>query len=686
MNVSDAEDAEFPLHFEVPLPQECAVTGTGARAYNQGLCSRRPCRTRDGACAVTDRCCFEVGETAGVEFTCSDSRSPNRGHVIVTCRCQPCSQLHAEVTGEVVSSLGNEPVVLATVLAGGEVATFTDQHGSFSFETVTPFSTLTLIFQEARHRELERNVTLHPSLVHRMKVILEHIETIDQRDRMEAGFDTPLTSPDITDSYGVDGFLHFPPDAFTSGEEETYRGSGKVLLSLYCTDKWPGFSTEALTNLVYVDSQGAEFSIQSLLIGSSDVVGERGESLQLQIGAPAVVTTSLRVESNISPAQVSSLHLFSYSHLQRRWMDHGKMTVVRETSGEEERGSQYWVTLQGKLRQIHRFWIVGYPLRLTCWVKVQVFQGSGRREEVAGVEIELRQSDDLLGRGSFYQHSTLTLAGVGSCLKSVCSLGGVLSPGRQTGVTLEAVTPSIANGIIMGSRDEIMIYTVDKQNIGISGKHPFYASEEACKQHLGARSGHFRFVTSSQSSYQTRPTIMLTEPAEGEERDVAGFCFLKVAVLDCAEYSDVKAVSFGTGGKISSVSFEIASTLVGKEALLQNDGCTGRAGVTHLKASCVDFTCGARVHVSTQSRMERSQTKSCRYWSSTPSAPWTVSSSHNLTSFHFTDEGAGYGQGQGIYHALTKELALMKCYSGSHEEPSNTMDPYKGAAVTFTCL
>ena len=631
-----------------------------------------------------------MGQTAGVDFTCSDSRSPDRGHVIVTCRCQPCSQLKVEVSGEVVSSQGNEPLVLATVLADGEVVTFTNQRGAFSFETLTPTPILSLVFQEARHRELERNLTVHPSIQHRVRVVLERIEIIDRQEKTEAGFDTQLTSGEVTENSGINGFLHFPPDAFTSMEnEESYRGSGSVLLSLYWTDKWPAFSAEPLNNLVYKDSKGAEFSIQSLVIGTLDVVGERGEHLELAVGAPIVVTVSLRIDSRVAPAQVTSLHLFSYSHLQQRWLDHGRMAIIKDTSSEGDRGPHYWVTLQGKLRQIHRFWIVGYPLRLSCWVKVQVFQSSGPREEVAGVDMQLRQSDDLLGRGSFYQHSMATLPGVGACLKSICSLGGILSPSRASGVELEAVTPSIANGIIMGSRDEIMIYTVDKQNIGIGGKHPFYPSEEACRQHTGVRSSHFRFVTSLQhTQFQTRPTILLTEASEARrERDVRGFCYLKVAVLDCAAYSDVKAVSYGATGEISSVAFEIASTLGHKDSgQVKKDLCTGATGVTRLKASCVDFTCGTRVHISAQSRMERRQTKSCRYWSSTSSIPWTIPPSHNLTSFHFTDEGTGYGQGHGIYYGLTKELALMKCYSGSHEEPSNTMDPYRGAAVTFTCL
>ena len=600
------------------------------------------------------------------------------------------------MSGRVVSSChGNKPVVLAAILVGGEVVTFTDQGGAFSFETLTPSNKLTLVFQETRHRELEKTIEVHPSLIHKLRVVLEYIEVTHFVPRMEAGFDTLVASNDTISTYGVNGFLHFPPNAFSFPESgDLYHGSGKILHSLYSTDKWPSFSAPTLNDLVYVDSKGAQFSIQSLVIGSLSAVGEEGEYLELQTGAPMVVTVSLRIEANINSAQLQWMHLFSYSQKGARWLDHGKMNVIRDTSepGGGPGGSNYWVTLQGKLRQLNSLWVVGYPLRLSCWVKTQVFQSGGSQEEMVGVEVQLRQSDGLVGRGSFYQHSTSTQLGVGACLKSICSLGGVLHPTPQLGgAEFEAVTPSIVNGIIMGNRDEIMIYNVDKQNIGISGKHPFYPSEEACLQHSGARSGHFRFVSKVRNLYLTHPAILLTKPTtvvDGgggrEERVVEGFCYLKVAVIDCAAYSDVKAVSYGRSGNIRSVTFEIASTLGG---IVPKNTCAGNQ-VTQLKASCVDFTCGTSVHVSAQSRMERRETKSCRYWSSTTSSiSWSVvPPSHNLTSFNFVDEGAGYESGHGLYHSLSKEVALMKCYSGSHKEPSNTMDPYRGAAVTFTCL
>ena len=331
------KDKEMPLPFDVALPQECTVSATNADTYNQGLCSRRPCKTRDGECALSSQCCFEVGDTVNVEFTCSNNSQspPQQGHVIVTCTCQPCSQLHAEVSGKVTSSLQNKPVVLAAVLVGNEVVTFTDQNGAFSFETLTLTNELTMIFQETNHREVRKTVPIRPSLVHRLRVVMEYIEVMDHQHKTESGFDTALVSEETSETYGVNGFLHFPPNAFMyPGTDDPYHGSGNVLHSLYCTDKWPSFSMPALDNMVYVDSRGAEFSIQSLVIGSLAVAGEGGEYLELQPGAPLVVTTSIRIDSNVNSGRFKWLHLFSYSREKSRWQDHGKMSIIGDTSLE----------------------------------------------------------------------------------------------------------------------------------------------------------------------------------------------------------------------------------------------------------------------------------------------------------------------------------------------------------------
>ena len=667
------------MPFDVPLPQECTVAGTHTHTYNQGLCSRRPCHTGEGVCAGSQQCCFEVGEMASVDLACSDSTS-HKGSVIVRCRCQPCSQLRAEIKGKVLSSLSHKPVVLAAVVVGNEIASFTDHEGSFTFEVVTTSSNLTLLFQEARHREMETAITVHPSLTHELTVILEYVESVVSLSNVHLGFDVLLASNSTIDTHGVNGFLHFPPEALIYPDtEEVYYGSGKMLHSLYHTEKWPDFSSPALNNLIYVDSKGAEFSIQCLVIGSLQAVGEKGEALDLRIGAPIVVSVSLRFDANVKKSRVGTLHLFSYSMASSRWMDRGRMTVVGDTSDEDE-GGNFWVTLQGKIRKLDPLWAVGYPLRISCWVKTRVFHKSGTQQEVGGVEINLQQSDDRIGRGSFYQFTAETMAGTGACMKSVCSLGGILRPSPRTTASFEAVTPSIVNGIIMGSRESIMIYTIDKQHIGISGRHPFYPSQEACMQQLGARSGHFRFVTNSVVQFSLRPSILLTRTTEEIKRHTDYYCYLKVAIFDCAAYSDVKVLSYGPKGEILSMQFEIASSLGGA---LPEDTC-GKAGLVQLKASCVNYTCGSSVHVTTQSRVRWKPAKECRYWSSTSSIPWLIPASHNLTSFQFVDPGTHYDHG--IYRSVSRELALMKCFSGSQDEPSNIMDPYRGAAVTFTCL
>ena len=584
--------------------------------------------------------------------------------------------------GKVYSSLSHEPIILAAVLVEFDIVSFTDANGVFSLELESRNPNLTLVFQAAKHREVEISLRVHPSISHELTVVLEYIESVEVVQNMQLGFDVVISSSNDIETHGINGLLHFPPGALIHHEMgETYLGAGKILHSLYHSGRWPDISLPALKSLVYEDSKGASFSLQCLVLGSLQAVGENGKTLELQVGAPIVVSVSLRFDANVKKTYIDSLHLFSFSPQTSRWMDRGKMTIVNRDYPEDE-GGNFWVTYQGKLRKLDPLWAVGYPLRISCWVKVRVFQGSGQQREVDGVEVNLQQSDDRVGRVTFYQRTTETAVGVGTCLQSVCSLGGVLRASARSSLSLEAVTPRIVNGIIMGTKDQIMIYTIDKQYIGITGRHPFYSSLESCLQNLGARSGHFRFITRSLNTFNQNPSIILTPLSpEATEPAVERYCFLKVAVLDCATYTDVKVISYGEKGEILSMNFEIASTLGGDNS--ERDTC-GKAGLVRLKASCVDYSCGSSVHVTAQSRGRLKSTKLCRYWSSSSAIPWSVPAAHNLTSFQFVDPGTSYDHG--IYHSVSRDLALMKCYSGSESEPSNTLDPYRGAAVTFTCL
>ena len=95
---------------------------------------RKHCRTATGECSQSWKCCYEVDQISLVKFACADSDNFLQGSVIVMCKCQVCDKLHAQIRGQVLSSLDRNPVVLATIMIGSEIAAFTDQGGRVFFD------------------------------------------------------------------------------------------------------------------------------------------------------------------------------------------------------------------------------------------------------------------------------------------------------------------------------------------------------------------------------------------------------------------------------------------------------------------------------------------------------------------------------------------------------------------------
>ena len=60
---------------------------------------------------------------------------------------------------------------------------------------------------------------------------------------------------------------------------------------------------------------------------------------------------------------------------------------------------------------------------------------------------------------SHYRYSAKTAPGVGACLRRVCSIGGMITISAESNAAINAIPPSIQNGIIMGNKDQIVFYT-----------------------------------------------------------------------------------------------------------------------------------------------------------------------------------------------------------------------------------
>ena len=593
--------------------------------------------------------------------------------------------------------MDHEPIVLVAIMIADEIATFTDQSGHFYFQLTTSNRKVTLSFQESMHRQVEVTVDIQHFSSSEVVVVMEHIEKIQRIDRLQDGLFVQLNDQEVVRTHGVNVSLSMPPNSLVTRHTfNNYIGSGHVLHSLYHTGVKPEFTSMGLRQMIYRDSKGAEFTIQSFLTGSLEIIDDMGHPLTLKQGRVLTLSIFLKFEGLILKEQLSNIHLFTYVDSESRWLDFGKLTAVSVTSSSDK--LETWVVFIGKLRILGSLWAIGSPVRVSCYVKTRVFQ-SETDQELLSQTISVEQSDQSFKRPTYYHYSTPTAAGVGACLKSVCALGGLISLSDIiTGadyIVSEATPPSVSTGVIMGNNDQIMFYLLDKSQIGVSGETPYYLTEEACMQSIQAKTGYFEFVQNSSSPSIVIPSLLPPlHQLEGiSNSDIPKeYCFVKVAIYDCSLYSDVKALSYNSEDHsvLISMHTDIAVPLSAEES---HQAVTGYACQSHsvaqLRASCVEYTCGSEVHVTVNSKQSNntgvsSEPKSCRYWSSNSNVPWSLHPSSNMKVFHFVDKAEKYDNG--LYHSsISRELARMQCKSGDSEEPSNIIDPYKGAAVTFTC-
>ena len=593
--------------------------------------------------------------------------------------------------------MDNKPIMLVAIMIADEIATFTDQSGHFYFQLTTSNRKVTLSFQESMHRQVEVTVDIQHFSSSEVVVVMEHIEKIQRIDRLQDGLFVQLNDQVVVRTHGVNVSLSMPPNSLVTRHTfNNYIGSGHVLHSLYHTGVKPEFTSMGLRQMIYRDSKGAEFTIQSFLIGSLEIIDDMGHPLTLKQGRVLTLSIFLKFDGLILKEQLSNIHLFTYVDAESRWLDFGKLTAVSVTSSSDK--LETWVVFLGKLRILGSLWAIGLPIRVSCYVKTRVFQ-SETDKELLGQTVSVEQSDQSFKRPTYYHYSAPTMAGIGACLKSVCALGGLISLSDiiigADYIVSEATPPSVSTGVVMGSNDQIMFYLLDKSQIGVGGETPYFLTEEACMQNIQAKTGYFEFTQNSTSPSIVMPSLLPPVHQLGtiSNSDLPKeYCFVKVAIYDCSPYSDVKALSYNSEDHsvLISMHTDVAVPLSAEES---HQAMTGYACQSHsvaqLRASCVEYTCKGEVHVTVNSRQSNNvgmnlEPKSCRYWSSNSNVPWSLHPSSSMKVFHFVDKSEKYDNG--LYHSSTsRELALMQCKSGDIEEPSNVIDPYKGTAVTFTC-
>lgn len=574
--------------------------------------------------------------------------------------------------------------MLAAILLGNEIVSYTDGKGRFFFELTTVEGGVNLLIQEVRHRSIEVEVNLRTSLTPNVAVTMEYIGDMMSVDKIQFGFNTELGNLETSQETGITASITVPPRSLLSQHYEVYLGPGLVLHSLYHMDSTPDFTSSAIQSMVYHDSKQVDFSIQSHVSGSLRVVGETGESLSFKQGAYALLSVAIRFDVFVDRSQVEGLHIFTHPDAGTHWLDNGKVTI-----GAVEH-FQYgtWVMLEAKLRDINLLWAIGFPARITCYIKSKVSHLL-TKQELVGLSVQLEQSMINLDRPSFYLVSAKSAPGEGVCLKAVCDLGGLLYI-RDTVVGEEvnrvALTPSTDHGVIMGDSDQVMFYNVDKNLVTSDHSTPYYWTEEEC---IVSKGGYFEFLVNiSLPKLPSVPSLLppvMSGATPAHSQGTREYCYIKVGVYDCLQYTSIQALSYSSTNHTHLLSMAVETLPLMDAGYQDRDKCM-ESSVMHQRAACMSHPCDSDVHVSVATGMLEGHVtqdqQSCRYWSSHSGLTNHMHLVDTMTSLHVKDP---HVSGVGFYRTFSKKLGLLQCQAGDVNKPAEVMDHRNGVAVTFIC-
>ena len=103
-------------------------------------------------------------------------------------------------------------------------------------------------------------------------------------------------------------------------------------------------------------------------------------------------------------------------------------------------------------------------------------------QELVSLSANLEQSDDKLGRATYYHYSTKTSPGVGACLRGGCSIGGMITISAESDAVINAIPRIIQNGIIIGNKDQIVFTQPRNPKLcTMGGLHFTLLNRLACK-------------------------------------------------------------------------------------------------------------------------------------------------------------------------------------------------------------
>ena len=630
------------------------------RVLRQAVCNETPCPCK-GSAEGHSECCSVRGEMKTVRIRCHHTNGTELSQKVVSsCNCVPCKEKVVGIAGRVISSATSRPVALASLIIDGKAIGTSDLSGSFAVTFKTTRSFLELTVAEPRHKL--GKVEIRPG--HReLTIVLETLQNRVDIEQMNKAFSIPLTS---TPRLGVE-FSVTDHALVHAGKEELYRGPGSVFHAVYETSNPPSFHTGALNNMVYVDSKGVSFGIEALVLGSLDVISDRGVELGMYPGALASISVNFSsAKTEFSATQLQKLHLFTCSSstgVYGWWRDHGPVKMA-STNGTQ-------ATVVAMLRHIVRFWAIGLPVRSECFVKV-VGVETGTHMRVPGMHVIIQQYNVFQGLHTFARQLQTTSAN-GTCLRTACSGGG-----KIVTQSAEATNISIEHGLTWTDDiTEINFYIAENSDDDKTAPSPYYKSRGSCEQAPFTCDAAFFFIVKPSPVSQSEMVL------NHEEKTLSRYCFVKVAIDDCLLKTDVQSLSIREdNGQMAALHVAVATNPSGSD---HPDDCYSDV-VTSLRSTCVEYVCGHTVRITVRNRPKFAKSKECRFVGTSTLFPSSVQPSAN--SFQFKDSKVFHSDSKhstGLYSSLGHRMALMACMSGDMEHPVAKIEHSVGYGPMFTC-
>ena len=665
-SIPSAPVAPPPAYQSIWLPEGCSAQGGGVEGWKeegvlrQAVCNEAPCPCTDNAEGYGE-CCTVRGETATVRIRCHHTNGTDLSQkLVVSCQCVPCKEKAVGIAGQVISSATSRPVPLASLMIDGTAIGTSDLSGNFAATFKTTRSFLELTVAEPHHKL--GKVEISPGH-QELTIVLETLQNRVDIEHLDKAFAIPLAS---TSRLGVE-FSVADNALVHANAEELYRGPGAVFHAVYETSNPPSFHTGALNNMVYVDSKGVSFGIGALVLGSLDIISDRGVELGMYPGAFASISVNFSSsKTDFAAAQLQKLHLFTCSSSTGAygwWRDQGPVKMVA-TNGTQ-------ATVVAMLRHIVRFWAIGLPVRSECFVKV-VGVETGTHMRVPGMHVIIQQYSVFEELRTFARQLQTTSAN-GTCLRTACSGGG-----KIVAQSAEATNISIEHGLTWTDDiTEINFYIAENANEDKRAPSPYYTSRATCEEAPFTRDTAFFFIVKPSPFSQNEMVH------DRKENSMLEYCFVKVAIDDCLLETDVQSLSIREdNGQMSALHAAVATSPSGTD---HPDDCYSDV-VTSLRSVCVEYACGHTVRITVRNRPKFAKSKECRFVGTSTLFPSSVQPSSS--SFQFKDNKVFHSdsrQSTGLYSSLSHQLALQACLSGDKEHPMAKIEHSAGYGPMFTC-